>query len=79
MDQAVVDRDLLRAFAIENSERAFALAEQQRHAALARNIPSGTDRLLFRWSEESSYVRLPKAVFNPETKAEFVTAQQDSL
>jgi RNA polymerase sigma factor (sigma-70 family) len=39
-------------------------AEQQHRAVLANTIPGGTNPLLFRWSEASSYVRLPKQLFN---------------
>jgi RNA polymerase sigma factor (sigma-70 family) len=38
--------------------------EQQHRTALTKTVPSGTNPLLFRWSEESSFVRLPKQMFN---------------
>jgi len=52
-----------RRLRVANNTLAFLESEQSRPRALSTSVPAGDDPNLYRWSEASDYVRLPKTLF----------------
>ena len=52
-----------RRLRVASDTRMHLESEQTRRKALAASIPAGNDPDLYRWSEASEYVRLPKSLF----------------
>ena len=48
---------------MSNNTLAFLESEQSRQKALSASVPAADDPNLYRWSEASDYVRLPKSLF----------------